>query len=97
MIHTGILVLGLALALPSIVRAEEPAAWPIVCDDLVSLRRLMAEAPDKADATRHLSGHPACRAIAPARIGEVERRAMIGGAPFECVRVGQSACAWLLP
>ena len=91
----AILVLALSAVLPSGVRAEEPAA--VICDDLVSLRRLMAEAPDKATAKEHLSGHPACRAVEPGRIGEVERRAMIGGAPFECVRVGQSACAWLLP
>ena len=67
----------------------------IVCDDLVSLRRLMAEA---GPAKESLPAHPACRAVERTRLGAVERRAMVGGAPFECLTLqGADACVWPLP
>lgn len=73
--------------------AEEAAAGVIVCDDLVGLRRLMMQ----PDAGGHLAEHPGCRRVEAARIGAVERRAIVGGMPFECVALAGGACVWPLP
>lgn len=94
------------LGVASAARAA-PDAGPnvIACDTLVSLRVLMAQArDDHSAAVSRLSEHPGCRIVARERVGEAEQRAMIGGAPFECLRIAgdgattaQAACAWVMP
>ena len=82
---------------------EAPGGGPdgpgvIVCDDLVALRRLTAAAPDPGEVRGHLAEHPGCRAVARTALGAVERRAMVGGAPFECLTpAAGGACLWVMP
>lgn len=69
----------------------------VACKTLVELRVLMAQG-DRAAAEAALPQHPGCRRIPRARIGVAEHRAMVGGAPFECLGVaGESECAWVMP
>lgn len=79
--------------------ASSQAAPPtiLVCDTLVNLRVLMASG-DRSEAESALSAHPGCRSIPRDRIGAAEHRAMVGGAPFECLAItGENACAWVWP
>lgn len=71
----------------------------IACADLVDLRLLMGSVhDDRAAAARRLAEHPGCRTVARARIGEARNRAMIGGAPFECLAIrDEGACGWVMP
>ncbi|MCJ2035317.1 hypothetical protein [Methylobacterium sp. J-068] len=92
--------LGPALAIVLIganlapLRAETAV---VACETLVQLRVLMASG-DRVAAEAALPGHPGCRTIPRGRIGAAEHRAMVGGAPFECLAVsGESACAWVWP
>lgn len=86
-------ILALLLAAHG-ARAAESVPTVIACDSLVGLRRLMAE----GEAGRErLSAFPGCRAVTRAGLGTVERRAMIGGAPFECFAVEGGACLWVMP
>ncbi|MDR7040193.1 MULTISPECIES: hypothetical protein [Methylobacterium] len=91
----GVLGPGAAPAQPA------PADEAIACDSLVALRLLTAGAGGDhaaAAAAARLASQPACRRVPRDAIGAVERRAMIGGAPFECLAVrGSAACLWLLP
>ncbi len=94
--------IGLAafLAMAAFDRAAfaEPAEQVAACDTLVSLRVLTAAAPDRAAALARAAGQPGCKPIPRAGIGAVEHRAMIGGAPFECLAVkGEPACLWVQP
>jgi len=85
---TGLVVGG---SVPA--RAEAPEV--LACETLVQLRVLMASGNRSAAS---LPGHPGCRLIPRARIGAAEHRAMVGGAPFECLAVaGEGACAWVWP
>ncbi|WP_247634647.1 hypothetical protein [Methylobacterium sp. 37f] len=94
-LFASFLVLG-ATGVAEPARAAETTDV-IGCDTLVELRVLMARG-DHAAIEAALPGHPGCRRIARARIGAAEHRAMVGGAPFECLAVTQaSACAWILP
>lgn len=69
----------------------------LACDTLVNLRVLMGSG-DRATAEAALPGHPGCRRIQRDRIGTAEHRAMVGGAPFECLTVtGEGSCAWVWP
>lgn len=88
------LILSVLLAVTS-ARAEAPTV--IACDTLVSLRVLMAAGGHDA-MEGALPQHPGCRTISRDRIGAPEHRAMVGGAPFECLAVvGEKACAWVVP
>ena len=89
--------LGLAVLLGSPARAE-PAERVAACDTLVSLRLLATGAPDRAATLAAAATRPGCKTVARADIGAVEHRAMIGGAPFECLAVkGEPACLWVQP
>lgn len=66
----------------------------IACDNLITLRRLMAKDVDGRAALSEFQG---CRTIQPDDIGAVERRAMIGDAPFECRSVKDNPCLWVRP
>ncbi|WP_019904190.1 hypothetical protein [Methylobacterium sp. 77] len=90
----------LALAGTSAAQADETAARDVVaCETLVNLRVLMGQAQaDHARALADLASHPGCRRIARVRIGAAEHRAMIGGAPFECLAVtDEPNCLWVMP
>ena len=64
------------------------------CDTLIAARRVDAAA-GSAQAAQPEAG---CRRIPREEIGTVEQRAMIGGAPYECLRVtGASRCLWIVP
>lgn len=71
----------------------------VACDTLVNLRVLMGrKQSDSAAASADLADHPGCRRIARDRVGAPEHRAMIGGAPFECLTVtGETSCLWIMP
>ncbi|MER2266876.1 hypothetical protein [Methylobacterium oxalidis] len=77
----------------------QEATDAVVCDSLVQLRLLMADAQgDREAAAARLGAQPGCRRVPRGAIGAVERRAMVGGAPFECLAVREAAgCLWLLP
>ncbi|MEA1832713.1 hypothetical protein U8607_11530 [Methylobacterium durans] len=98
----GVAIAGIGLgALAAGPAPAQPAGAgeAIVCESLVELRLLMAGAPgDRAAAASHLAERTGCRRVSRAAIGAVERRAMVGGAPFECLAVREAAgCLWLLP
>lgn len=88
----------LALSSAAASGQEGPRAV-IACDTLVNLRLLMAEArDDHARALAALPGRPGCRTLARDRVGAAEHRAMVGGAPFECLSVtDEGACLWVMP
>lgn len=76
---------------------SEPLAQVIACDTLVNLRVLMSTG-ERSVAETALPRHPGCRLVPRGRIGAAEHRAMVGGAPYECLSVtGESACAWIWP
>lgn len=93
--RTRIPVMLSALLVMTAARAEAPAV--IACDTLVSLRVLMAAGGHDA-MEGALPRHQGCRTISRDRIGAPEHRAMVGGAPFECLAVaGEKDCAWVVP
>ncbi|WP_375454224.1 hypothetical protein [uncultured Methylobacterium sp.] len=71
----------------------------VACGTLVSLRLLMAVAPGQAGPLAHAdAGGPGCKVVPRADVGAVEHRAMIGGAPFECLAIrGEPTCLWVQP
>ncbi|MGU3359346.1 hypothetical protein ACLBWX_03325 [Methylobacterium sp. M6A4_1b] len=97
-LRLGLMAALLGFAPGSAVRAQAAEPTDVVaCQTLVELRVLMARG-DRAAAEAALPQHPGCRRIARARIGAAEHRAMVGGAPFECLAVAdEGACAWVLP
>lgn len=95
-------LLPLLAALP--VAAQAPGAAPPigdavpVCESLVALRQLAARAgEDRARAAAAVSGQPGCRLVPRGAIGAVERRAMVGGAPYECLAQATGGCLWVMP
>jgi hypothetical protein len=70
------------------------AADVTACDTLLAARRV-----DAAAGSDHQGPSEAgCRRIARREIGTVEQRAMIGGAPYECMTVaGAGRCLWIVP
>lgn len=92
------IALLLALAGTGAAGAVDTPRDVIACETLVTLRVLMGQASDRDGALAHLSGHPGCRLVARDRIGAAEHRAMVGGAPFECLAVrDEVACLWVMP
>ena len=86
----------IAAALPNSVHAQTPDV--IGCDSLVALRLLTADARSSTAAGERLAGHPNCRRVSRGELGDVGQRAMIGGAPFECLSIrGSDACLWIAP
>jgi hypothetical protein len=96
--RAGLAALLLGLAAVSAARPQPTESTDVVaCKSLVALRVLMASG-DRAAAEAALPQHPECRRIARARIGAAEHRAMVGGAPFECLGVtNESDCVWVMP
>lgn len=88
-----LLLAGAAAAAPE---SERPV---IACETLVGLRLLMGDgATDHMAALARLPRHPVCRLVPRDRVGAAEQRAMIGGAPFECLTVrDEGRCGWVMP
>ncbi|GJE18896.1 hypothetical protein [Methylobacterium marchantiae] len=80
-------------------RADDARREVVACETLVSLRVLMGQTQSDHDqALAALPGHPGCRTVARDRVGAAEHRAMIGGAPFECLAVkDEPSCLWIMP
>ncbi|MCJ2123289.1 hypothetical protein [Methylobacterium sp. J-077] len=63
------------------------------CETLIATRRI-----DAATGPAREAPEAGCRQIARADIGTVEQRALIGGAPYECMTVaGAGRCLWVVP
>ena len=78
--------------------AQAPAPDVTGCESLVSLRLLMAGARSSIEAGERLPNNPGCRRVSRGQLGDVGQRAMIGGAPFECLAIrGAEACLWVAP
>jgi hypothetical protein len=89
-------LLLLLSALPA--AAEAPADAVPVCESLVALRQLAARSgEDRARAAAQVASQPGCRLVPRAAIGAVERRAMVGGAPYECMIQAAGGCLWVMP
>ncbi len=66
----------------------------VACDTLLAVRRIGSA----SDGARDPVTEPGCRRIGRNDIGPVERRAMVGGAPYECLTIeGSSSCLWVAP
>ena len=88
----------LALAIPASLWMTTACAQDLTsvtaCDTLIAARRIDAAVG---------SGQPApaeaeCRRVPRSRVGPVEQRALIGGAPYECMTVtGTGRCLWIVP
>lgn len=95
----GLMALLLTAATPALAQdmAGRPEEVP-ACTSLVALRQLAVEAgEDRLRAVVQVPRHPECRLVTRDRIGAVERRAMVGGAPYECFTVQGSECLWVMP
>lgn len=78
--------------------AQAPADRVPVCESLVALRQLAAGAgEDRARAAAQVADRPGCRLLPREAIGAVERRAMVGGAPYECMAQATGGCVWVMP
>ena len=87
-----------ALTIPAmlgtgIARAQDDS--PVMaCDTLIAARRIDAA----AGSGQQPAPEPDCRRVPRSRIGTVEQRALIGGAPYECMTVaGGGRCLWIVP
>lgn len=73
--------------------AQDPAT-AIACDTLLAARRIDAT----PGSGRTAVGEDGCRSIDRQTIGSVEQRALIGGAPYECMTIaGAGRCLWIVP
>ena len=82
----GLLALGIGAA-----GAQESTL--LACDSLVALRLVTARPPGERP-----TESAGCARIARERLGAVERRAMLGGAPYECLALKDAGrCAWIAP
>lgn len=64
------------------------------CDTLLAARRIDAA----SGSGRPAASDTGCRRIPRSQIGTVEQRAMIGGAPYECMTIpGGGHCLWIVP
>lgn len=88
----------LILAALAVVLASGPAPaqdkrTATACETLIATRRI-----DAATGPARNAPEAGCRTIPLADIGAVEHRALIGGAPYECMIVaGAGRCLWVVP
>ncbi len=88
----------LLLLFPFPALAQAPDDAVPVCESLVALRQLAGHAgEDRVRAAAQVSSHPGCRLVPRSAIGAVERRAMVGGAPYECLAQATGGCLWVMP
>lgn len=72
----------------------EDATTVTACETLLAARRLDAA----AGSDRPAEPEAGCRRLPRSQVGSVEQRAMIGGAPYECMTVtGSGRCLWIVP
>ncbi|ACB22661.1 hypothetical protein ABID82_001915 [Methylobacterium sp. PvP062] len=87
-----LLALPLGLA-PRNARAQGTDSV-IACETLIAARRIDAASGSGGPAPSEAG----CRRIPRGAIGTVEQRALIGGAPYECLTVsGGGPCLWIVP
>ncbi|GJD77354.1 hypothetical protein [Methylobacterium gregans] len=78
--------------------AQAPRDAVPVCESLVALRQLAARVgEDRVRAAAAVSSQPGCRLVPRDAIGAVEHRAMVGGAPYECLAQATGGCLWVMP
>lgn len=78
---------------PRTARAQG-AASVMACETLIAARRIDAASGSGGPAPTEAG----CRRIPRSAIGTVEQRALIGGAPYECLTVaGGGPCRWIVP
>lgn len=64
------------------------------CETLLAARRIDAA----SGSDRAAPSETGCRRIPRSEIGTVEQRALIGGAPYECMTIqGTAGCLWIVP
>ncbi len=69
-------------------------ATAIACDTLLAARRVDAA----SGSDRNAAIDSGCRSVDRSTIGPVEQRALIGGAPYECMTItGTGRCLWIVP
>lgn len=97
-------VLAGAMLIAVLPAAAQNASGPAtaasvpVCDSLLALRQLAADAgEDRGRAAETVSRHPNCRLLPRGDIGEVQRRAVFGGGVYECAALTTGGCAWVMP
>ncbi|MBE7199655.1 MAG: hypothetical protein INR70_17885 [Parafilimonas terrae] len=74
--------------------AAQDDASVTACDTLIAARRIDAAAGSGQPA----APEPECRRVPRSQVGPVEQRALIGGAPYECLSVaGKGRCLWIVP
>jgi hypothetical protein len=73
--------------------AAQDRSTVTACETLLATRRI-----DAATGPAREAPEAGCRTIPKADIGTVEQRALIGGAPYECMTVaGSGRCLWVVP
>ncbi|MGU3545592.1 hypothetical protein [Methylobacterium sp. A52T] len=78
---------------PRAARAQG-ADTVMACETLIAARRIDAASGSGGPAPSEAG----CRRIQRGAIGTVEQRALIGGAPYECLTVaGGGPCRWIVP
>jgi hypothetical protein len=93
MVFRSLLVLIVATVWSGVAAAQDPSL-ATACDTLLGARRVDA-ASGTGGAAKSESG---CRSVDRKSIGSVEQRALIGGAPYECMTIaGAGRCLWIVP
>ncbi|MWV23675.1 hypothetical protein FVE89_17105 [Methylobacterium sp. 2A] len=91
MFRTGLVILSAAVWTGSAIAQDRATA--IACDTLLAARRI-----DATPGSGRAAGETGCRSIDRQTIGSVEQRALIGGAPYECMTIaGAGRCLWIVP
>ncbi|WP_244043934.1 hypothetical protein [Methylobacterium sp. J-030] len=93
MIYRTLLVLVPVILWLGAAPAQEPSR-ATACETLLAARRV-----DAASGSGHpAESEPGCRGVDRTSIGSVEQRALIGGAPYECMTIaGAKRCLWIVP
>ncbi|MBE7197525.1 MAG: hypothetical protein INR70_06955 [Parafilimonas terrae] len=93
MIFRTLVVLVVATVWPRVAAAQDPS-MATACETLLAARRVDAASGTGGAAT----SEPGCRSVDRQAIGSVEQRALIGGAPYECMTIaGAGRCLWIVP
>lgn len=76
------------------VASAQDKGTAIACETLLAARRIDAA----SGAERQAGSEAGCRSVDRAAVGAVEQRALIGGAPYECMTIrGGGRCLWIVP
>ena len=93
--HVAALILAaLPLAVAPRDARAQGADTVIACETLIAARRIDAASGGGAPAP----SEDGCRRMPRSAVGTVEQRALIGGAPYECLTIaGGGRCLWIVP